>query len=216
MLLVNTVLFNRDWEQPFEKSRTEKNADFFGEDGEVIGTVDLMRECENGTYYRDDLCTSVAKYYDDNNSSFLIFQPREGVSLENLINALSPAYMRKVLDYENRHRADITLELPRFTTDYTSRRMEDVLRKMGMNNAFEGGLTEILDKRELRIDFVIHKVRVEVDEEGTRAAAATAIGLKESAVEPAAEQITVRLDRPFVYMIMDGNGIPLFLGTYEG
>lgn len=217
MLLVNTVLFDRNWAKPFDKAKTEKNADFYGENGEKTGTVDLMCEKSTGSYYRDDLCTSVHKYYEEYNNSFVVFQPREGVSLETLIEALTPEYLDKVYNYDNRKSAQVTLEMPRFTTDYRNDAMETILRKMGMTAAFSGGLTEILDNRELAIDFVIHQVRVEVDEEGTRAAAATAVGLKEAAAAPIPEEITVRLDRPFVYMIMDDEiGIPLFIGTYEG
>ncbi|MBP5463046.1 MAG: hypothetical protein J6Y20_13130, partial [Lachnospiraceae bacterium] len=217
MLLVNTVLFDCNWAKPFDKEKTEKNADFYGENGGKTGTVDLMRETSTGSYYRDDLCTSVHKYYEEYNNSFVIFQPGEGVSLETLIEALTPEYLDKVYNYDNRKSAQVTLEMPRFTTDYRNDAMETILRKMGMTAAFSGGLTEILDNRELAIDFVIHQVRVEVDEEGTRAAAATAVGLKEAAAAPIPEEITVRLDRPFVYMIMDDEiGVPLFIGTYEG
>lgn len=216
MLLVNTVLFDRKWEKPFDKEKTEKNADFYGEDGTKTGSVDLMKEKAAGSYYRDELCTSVHKYYEESNSEFVVFQPREGVSLETLITALTPEYLDKVYNYENRKSAQITLEMPRFTTDYRNEKMETILQKMGMTAAFKGGLTEIVTGQDLAIDFVIHQVRVEVDEEGTKAAAATAVGLRNTAAAPLPDEITVRLDRPFVYMIMDNElGIPLFIGTYR-
>ncbi|MBP5460532.1 MAG: hypothetical protein J6Y20_00190 [Lachnospiraceae bacterium] len=148
---------------------------------------------------------------------FRVYQPREGVSLETLIEALTPEYMRATLEPANQHEAEVTLQLPKFTTDYRCDNMESILMAMGMTEAFNGGLTEIVDGNDLMIDFVIHQVRIEVDEEGTRAAAATGVGGKLSAAPAYPDQITVRLDRPFVYMILAGdNQIPIFMGTYEG
>ncbi|MBO4652972.1 MAG: serpin family protein [Lachnospiraceae bacterium] len=216
LLLVNAVLFDQDWEKQFEKSATKKDQPFYDENGNKIREVDLMCETGSGRYYRDELCTSVSKTYEDYNFSFRIYQPQEGVSLDTLIEALTPEYMRGTVDYANQHSAEVTLELPRFTTDYRNDKMENILKAMGMTGAFGGGLTEIVEGGDLSVDFIIHQVRIEVDEEGTRAAAATGVGVKSSApIFP--EEITVRLDRPFVYMIVAGdNQIPIFMGTYEG
>ncbi|MBR4812967.1 MAG: serpin family protein [Lachnospiraceae bacterium] len=217
MMLVNAVLFDQGWEKQFVKDKTQKNEPFYGEDGQQIGEVDLMCETKNGSYYRDELCTSVSKTYEDYDFRFRVYQPREGVSLETLIEALTPEYMRATLEPANQHEAEVTLQLPKFTTDYRCDNMESILMAMGMTEAFNGGLTEIVDGNDLMIDFVIHQVRIEVDEEGTRAAAATGVGVKLSAAPAYPDQITVRLDRPFVYMILAGdNQIPIFMGTYEG
>ena len=217
LMLVNAVLFDQKWEKPFEKGNTKKDQPFYGENGQKTGEVDLMCETEHGYYYRDELCTSVRKVYEDYNFSFRVFQPREGVSLDTLIESLTPEYMRTVIDYTNQHDAEITLEMPGFTTDYRCDSMEGILKTMGITQAFVGGLTEIADGHDMLIDFIIHQVKIEVDEEGTRAAAATGIGTKDSAAPPATEHITIRLDRPFVYMICAGdNQIPIFMGTYEG
>jgi serpin B len=93
--------------------------------------------------------------------------------------------------------------------------MEEMLQEMGLARAFGPGadFTGICDGG-LCIDKVIHKARIELNEEGTRAAAATVVTMKATAVAPPEEEITVRADHPFVYAIMY-QGIPVFLGTYE-
>ncbi|MBR6019293.1 MAG: serpin family protein [Lachnospiraceae bacterium] len=216
LLLINAVLFDRDWSDEFRPEETEKNAPFYDGNGNKIREVDLMHEVqENSWYYQDDLCTVAGKLYKGGDFRFVAFQPREGVSLADMVAAMNADYLKTALDYGNRRNAEVTLELPKFTTDYRCD-LNEVLQDMGIREAFYGGLTEITEKTELRIDDVMQQVRVEMDEKGTRAAATTVVAVTEAALPMETEKITVRLDRPFVYMIVAGaNDIPIFIGTYE-
>ena len=90
--------------------------------------------------------------------------------------------------------------------------LSSALQSMGMTKAFDqsaaefGGMTEVPD---MAIDRVLHKTFIDVTEEGTRAGAATAVVMTDDVPE-----LSVRVDRPFLYMIMDGYwGSPVFMGV---
>jgi serpin B len=109
--------------------------------------------------------------------------------------------------------AQVALSLPRFT--FRSRAgLGGALQQMGMATAFRAGAADFsgMDgSRDLVIGDVIHEAFVKVDEQGTEAAAATAVVMKEAAAP--AEPIPVRVDRPFLFFIRDREtGAVLFLG----
>ena len=101
--------------------------------------------------------------------------------------------------------------IPKFTSDYNTE-LSDSLYQMGMSAPFAGGFNGISDDNDLRINKVIHKTHIDVFEEGTRAAAVTAVGLESTGVA-VEDYVEVYLDRPFIYMLIDENNhIPLFIG----
>ena len=97
--------------------------------------------------------------------------------------------------------------------------MEDILAQLGMGLAFSdyANFSEITKDINLKVNSVIHKTYISVDETGTKAAAATAITMDVAcALEEPLQHYEVRLDHPFVYMIMDdANNVPLFVGIYQ-
>lgn len=216
MLLVNAILFDQKWEKPFEKKETLKNEPFNDKDGNKLRTENLMVGTEQGSYYRDELCTVVDKYYEDGWFSMRILVPEKGVSVDELLTALTPEYWNKIDFYENRKNAKITLMLPSFTEETRCEEIIPVLQKMGLNLPFvpSADFSGITDPSCLYISRIIHQAKIEVSEEGTRAAAATVVEMSKSMAPVESEHITVRADHPFVYAI-DFCGIPIFLGTFE-
>ena len=106
---------------------------------------------------------------------------------------------------------DVHLFLPRFKLEYQSS-LVDVLKALGMGVAFsdEANFSRIRSNGGLRIDDVIHKTFVEVNEEGTEAAAVTAVIIVDSV---GAGPMVVRVDRPFVFAIRERHsGTILFIG----
>ncbi len=111
------------------------------------------------------------------------------------------------------HPEKIQLFLPKFKTTFEVR-LPSTLIEMGMIEAFDGradfsGITGRLD---LYISDVIHKAFVEIDEEGTEAAAATAVIFVPKSLCPPAKLITFRADHPFIFLIQAANGNILFMG----
>ena len=108
--------------------------------------------------------------------------------------------------------------IPKFKSEYSTS-LKQVLLKMGIEDAFDGqkadftGIQQKVDAN-LLIDEVSHKTYIEVDENGTKAAAVSDVGMTEAACELPQEKPKVELTRPFVYAIVDDStGIPVFLGA---
>ena len=101
--------------------------------------------------------------------------------------------------------------------------LNDVLIDMGMGPAFSadeadfGGMADGVAPGDLYIGEVLHKTAIDVNTEGTRAAAATIVEMVEKGIAHAdGEPVSVILDRPFVYMIVDrAEALPLFIGTVD-
>ena len=116
--------------------------------------------------------------------------------------------------------AEVNAGLPKFKLEYGTE-LTDVLRALGMNTAFDPELADFTpmgtdEDGPLYIGQVLHKTFIDVNEEGTRAAAATSIGLEAGASAPLDEPVVydVILNRPFAYLIIDNQlGTPVFAGT---
>lgn len=110
----------------------------------------------------------------------------------------------------------VEIALPKFRAEFSAELSEN-LKALGMTDAFDGANADFTalgtsDEGNIYISRVLHKTFIQVDEEGTKAGAATAV---EAATESAAlYPHSVLLNRPFVYMIVDlETGLPIFLGA---
>jgi serpin B len=115
---------------------------------------------------------------------------------------------------DNKKYGEVECELPKFTYEYQIN-LNQILQDMGMDTAFGNGadFSKMADCAygNLYIGDVVHKTYIEVDENGTKAAAITGVGMT---TESVVEKYYVRLDRPFVYMIVDNETeLPIFIGT---
>jgi serpin B len=95
--------------------------------------------------------------------------------------------------------------MPKFRTE-TDFTLSDVLPEMGMPDAFDGGVADLSGMdgtRNLYITEVVHKAFVDVDEEGTEAAAATAVIVGEVSAPDPSQTVEFKVDRPFIFLIRD-------------
>ena len=119
---------------------------------------------------------------------------------------------------QNQKLKTIKASMPKFEVEYESE-MSSILKAMGMTDAFNNLLADFdgigkSDAGNIHISEVTHKTFIKVDEIGTKAGAATSVGLEDEGMMPPEEIIKINLNRPFVYMIIDcENNIPLFIGT---
>ena len=109
--------------------------------------------------------------------------------------------------------------MPKFKAEWQGN-LENILPELGLRDAFVPGTADFSKMGDNEygyyINKVIHAAKIEVNEKGTEAAAATVVSAPAGAAEPPREGITLILDRPFLYGIIDlQTGVPLFLGTYE-
>lgn len=218
LLLINALAFEGAWEEPFDSESIEP--DVFTCEGGTEQDVEMMRSTES-TFLENDLATGFAKPYEDYGYAFVGLLPKEGVSVGELVGSLDGAMLRELLTPVYGTRAEIGL--PRFTATYESD-LSGALAGLGMADAFDPERADFSrvgssEAGPLYIGEVLHKTYVDVNEEGTRAAAATVVALESGSSAPGGPTETreVILDRPFVYLIVDQlTGMPVFAGTFMG
>jgi serpin B len=209
LVLTNAIYFKGNWARQFKEDNT-KEAPFTLADGKKVDAAMMNQTAEFG-YMETESFQGLELPYVDDELSMIILLPNEidgldefekTLTVENLSKWLSRLYKRKVV-----------VSVPKFkmTSQFS---LASVLKSMGMTDAFSSNanFSGINGKRNLFISAVIHKAYVDVNEEGTEAAAATAVGIKLTSIGPSRTPV-FRADHPFLFLIRDNhtNSI-LFIG----
>ena len=221
MYLINAMAFEGEWMNEYEESDIYEGQLFTNHDNSTT-EVTMLYSVENN-YFEIAGGTGFIRPYKGGEYSFVGILPKEGTSIEDYLAKLAengdefanlirnPEY-----SYEN-----VIVRMPEFSDDYFIE-MSDVLKEMGMEDAFDPDIADLtnmvraIDNPDYNavIGRVLHKTHIEVNREGTRAAAVTAIETLDACAAPMVEEpIFVTLDRPFVYGIVDNEtGLPVFIG----
>ena len=217
VLLVNALAFEGGWEDPFDSALVSPDT-FTREDG-TEQDVTMMHSVE-GSYLEGELATGFVKPYEGYDYAFVGLLPAEGVSVDELLASLDGDALEELLTPVEGAGAEIGL--PKFAASYETE-LADALRSLGMTNAFDAERADFSrmgtsEQGPLYVSGVLHKTFVDVNEEGTRAAAATTVTMDGAAASGGPiEYHEVILDRPFVYLIVDLRcDLPVFIGTYMG
>jgi serpin B len=198
LVLTNAIYFNAAWNSPFDQSATQPGVFYLLNGGEV--TADMMSQVEHFGYAEADFYEAIELPYDGRELSMVIFIPHEG-RFQTFENALTADMADDIL--ARLSPTNVILTMPRFTFDF-GLSLNHILAAMGMPEAFDPSAADFsgMDgSRSLFISDVLHKAFISVDEEGTEAAAATAVVMRLTAVLDS--PIVVSIDRPFVFMIRD-------------
>jgi serine protease inhibitor len=210
MYLINALVFDAEWDTVYKKNDiyTGSFTSYSGAKRDVP-----MMSSEETKYVNDGRATGFIKDYKDGKYSFLALLPNEDVPIDGYIESLTgEGLLNAVSSAQNAH---VYAELPKFSYDYTVK-LNDALRALGMPTAFDGGAADFsrLGRSaygNLYIGEVLHKTFISVDELGTKAGAVTKVEIK---AESAIQGYYVKLNRPFVYAIIDNTtNLPLFLGA---
>jgi serine protease inhibitor len=210
LVLASAVYLKAAWTDPFPE-RATADAPFYpdGRDAPAL-TVPMMHGTASRAYLRGDGYQAVLLPYRDINLAMAVLLP------DGPLTALRPkvaaAGLGGLLAGAGRHR--VTLSLPRFRLEVAFD-LIPALRRLGIVAAFGGDADfgEITEAAPLRIGAVAHKAYVDVDEQGTEAAAATAMVIRALAAMQPPPAVTMVVDRPFLFAIVDSTtGLPLFLG----
>lgn len=215
MYLINAVYFNGDWTHPFDEEMTRDDA-FTQADGTTTPVRMMAMYDASFPYLAHDAFQAVDLPYGDSLFTMTIFLPREGVSIDDFVDTLDA-------DDWNAWTAALSptkltsLQLPKFKLEYKTS-LKDALSALGMEAAFQPGRADFSginpNQRDLHISDVLHKTFVEVDEEGTEAAAVTSVVVGVTSIGP--DPITMRIDRPFVFAIREqATGTILFIGKVK-
>ncbi|MDR2522824.1 MAG: serpin family protein [Synergistaceae bacterium] len=216
LVLTNAIYFNSTWRYPFEKSRTKEEPFRSGKNKQK--NVPLMNQTQELLYGEGPGLQWVKLPYTIPRFSLLVFLPQENeafTQLEALENKLTPEAIAAWTALMERRQ--VNLWLPKFR-DERRYPLAGLLQKLGMKLAFtqkaDFSRMAVPADDPLYIDFVVHQSFIELDEEKTEAAGATAVGMtRTTAVLHPQEPVTFRADRPFIYCLMDdATGTILFLG----
>lgn len=210
MYLLNAIVFDAEWKNVYNKDGINKG-DFTDANG-IKKTVDFMNSEEN--YYLDDSkATGFIKPYFNDKYKFAALLPNADISIEEYIETLTG---EGLLDTLNNAKNDaVNATMPKFSYDYTIK-MNDALKELGMPAAFSESNADFAklgssQKGNVFIGEVLHKTFISVDELGTKAGAVTKV---EMSLTSYRETKVVKLDRPFVYAIIDSTtNLPVFIGT---
>jgi serpin B len=211
MFLINAIYFKGAWVDKFDAALT-RAADFKTVDGSAV-QVDMMSRVGDYAYFGDDEVQIARLPYGRDKVAMYVFLPSEGSSLEEFTSGLTgeelESYIAKVSERE------LELRMPKLKLEYGKVDLKDALTSLGMGLAFDrsaadfSGIADVAPER-LFIAFVDHKAVVEVNEEGTEAAAATNVGIGLTSVPIRTEFI---VDRPYMFVIRDDrSGSILFSG----
>ncbi|RKJ62144.1 serpin family protein, partial [Butyricicoccus sp. 1XD8-22] len=172
-ILINAIYFKGNWTHPFNKEQTEKSI-FTLESGNTK-EVSLMRLNEKLAYMENEMFQAVSLPYGDNqNLSMKVFLPRENVPISQFEKLLNNTNWEKWKSEFNEKEG--TILLPRFQLEYEAL-LNDTLKTLGMPSAFDNANFSkmIEEKVPLWISKVTQKTFIDVNEEGTEAAAATSV-----------------------------------------
>lgn len=211
LVLVNTIYFKAKWESPFNAAATRKA--IFHQSDSVNDSASFMNKAGYYKYYRDSILQALEIPYYNGKISMLILLPNKVNGISKVENAWDETYYSKIIRSLS-DTSDIRLSVPKFKITLESI-LNIPLSEMGMPIAFSGNadFSGIASGR-LSIGVVIHKAFIDVNEQGTEAAAATAVGIMlTSTGPPRTPPIPFIANHPFIFLIKDNaTGSILFMG----
>jgi serine protease inhibitor len=212
VVLVNAVYFAGKWRSEFQTSQTSDQP--FHKTGGSTKSVPMMQQTRlTGAYRSGSNFEGALLFYKESSMFFYALLPQSGKTPKDVLASLDLEHLTS-----GPSEFDLNLKLPRFTLDFSASLVED-LKKMGMDVAFHYPQADFspIGSKEFYISDVIHKTRLEVDEKGTVAAAATAVMMRAGAAMAMQRPVkTLVFDRPFALLIGESqSGAVLFAGAIE-
>ena len=206
--LINATAFNAVWETYYFDNFVEDGTFTDTNGNEQSATMLISEESE---YINGDNCTGFIKKYKGGKYGFAAILPDSNVSISDFVGSLNGDKLFKML--QNTENANVVAKIPKFEYEYSAE-LSEALKALGMPTAFSDSADfSGISGDKLLISDVLHKTKISVTEEGTRAVAAT--GVVMSAAPDGDKQVI--LNRPFMYMILDNETmLPLFAGVYTG
>ena len=206
--LINATAFNAVWETYYFDNFVEDGT-FTDANGNEQSVTMLISE--ESKYINGDNCTGFIKKYKGGKYGFAAILPDSNVSISDFVGSLNGDKLFKML--QNAESTNVVAKMPKFEYEYSAE-LSEALKALGMPTAFSDSADfSGISGDKLLISDVLHKTKISVTEEGTRAVAAT--GVVMSAAPDGDKQVI--LNRPFMYMILDNETmLPLFAGVYTG
>ncbi len=219
MYLINAISFEAEWYEQYDLDYDLETKVFANSDG-TNQDADFLYSSEYQYISDGDRAEGFLKNYRDYNYTFAAILPKEGTSINDYVNSLTGERIYDMLN--NSSSADLRVWLPKFRVEYSDE-LKDNLKSMGMKTPFEnnadfGRMLANPSGIPLKVDDVLHKTFIELNESGTKAAAATVVYMNPgAAIDPNPPKPKyLYFTRPFVYMIINRDTkTPVFIGTID-
>lgn len=211
MVLLNAVSFDAEWKHPYNDTVSSVFTDVHGTEQ----TAEMMYS-EERYFIHDGNATGFVKDYAEGEYCFAALLPDEGVEIADYIAGMDAQSLLYTL--QNPEEITVYAKMPKFTADYDTE-LDTQLQTLGMTDAFSSGGADFSEMAQsgngnIFIGRVLHKTTITVDTQGTKAAAATAVEMDAEGAVEIEDFREVRLNRPFVYMILDKQQmLPVFIGV---
>lgn len=209
MYLINALYFKGIWTNQFEKSATRQE-DFTNVDG-IRKKVNMMNQTSTFNYTHNNTFSMAELPYGNEAFSMVILLPNEDKTLDESLSELT--YESWNESNGNLSGRELQVKFPRFKVEY-DKKLEDDMIAMGMKDAFDGYKADFskMSSAELFIGLLQQFTYINVDEEGTEAAAVTIGGMELTSDGPSTP-VPFYIDRPFVFIIKEkSTGAILFMG----
>ena len=214
LFLINAIYFKGTWQREFDSSKTEDGTFHLGNGDEK--QVPMMKQQRRHPYYRGENFQAISLAYGDGQINMYIFLPDRESNLNTFLANLNAEGWENWMSQF--HKKDVSLVMPKFKLEY-EKTLNDTLSMLGMGRALQPELANFSRMAPLEvagvnlyIEKVVHKAFVEVNEEGTVAAAVTGVEVGITSLPPPPIPFTV--DRPFFFAIRDNETkTVLFMGT---
>ena len=211
MFLINAIYFKGKWMNEFDKSQT--TAQPFTLANGRQKQHPMMTQKDEYRYYETQRFQAISLPYGEGRTSLYVFLPKSNSSLSEFQKTLTAENWQTWMKTFSKREGSI--QLPRFKVDYEIE-LKKSLSALGMGIAFDPSKADFsnLSSVSTRIDEVKHKTFVEVNEEGTEAAAVTSIGIRATSAQVTVAPFSMVVNRPFFCAIRDNKtGEILFMGS---
>jgi len=212
LVLTNAIYFKGNWQTQFDKAQT-RNEDFYLSQTKSAAAPLMHREGSFG-YFDGGTFQILEIPYKSNALSLIVLLPKERSGLSGLEDSMTASNMQQWLS-QVAPVSKVIVTIPKFKSTQEFE-LSTALRALGMPEAFSAGadFSAMTGQRDFAISAVIHKAFVDVNEEGTEAAAATAVTMRALAMRaPGPPPPVFRADHPFIFFIRDnGSRSILFMG----
>ena len=216
MHLINALAFEGAWAETYEPYQVIKDQNFTNAEGDTEKGVNMLADTLS-YYLHDDKAVGFVRPY-KRDYSFVAILPNKEVGVEGYLSTMDGKTFRDF--YQSGEDGwDVYTRIPEFSYDYSTELTEG-LKAMGIREAFNqsADFSAMADTKSgaLYIGKVVHKTHIELDRNGTKAAAVTDIAMTDTtSINPEQKkEITIHLDRPFIYAIVQSEtGVPVFMGV---
>ena len=204
MVLINAIYFKGRWEEKFDKNNTNKN--IFMNFNKESKEVDFMHNTTKYDYLENNDIQVISLNYVKDNLKALIILPKNETDINSYINNFTIEKYNIIL--QNLVNKKVILSLPKFEINYGDEIQKNFI-SLGMIDAFNGNadFSNMKKEKDIFIAKIIHKTYIKIDEEGTEAAAATAVVMRKGGVFNPEPTPIMNVNRPFLFIIRN-NDLP--------